>query len=583
MVAVAFFPRSLPNETISSRIGRFHIVSGNRTPGATFAQLGFPVGTVDHIVSPYLEAMARSLPGDPQANFATLIQQNTLLPLFKPFLGKRSQPDDGDIISRLPRRVVGNQGESHLCVECIKEAKAEFGFGYWMRTHQAPGVTACWKHGCQLISSCTQCHFPFQRRGKCLTAPWHPCEHCALEIDSMPVKAASEHERNYARYVHDLLELDLEPIAPDLLSTVYRKRIQEMGFVRNTRSTCAAARPPRATAMTKFTDDLIDLLGEDFITKVDRAYAQGRTSFWIRFSIVDGVMDMPLPRHILLGMRLFESPARFRDAVLHAQKEGIPAAPRRVRLAEEDIVLRDQHRARIAKEVKRKGDLQLEDLWRRALRSTSWLMENDRKWLERAIAAPRAAATLAKDDSDPDIKDRQFALQVEERCRELLGKEGRPECITIERLFTALPISSSHYYFRRKELPLLSEQIALCRETTWCLRARRILWAIGQARELGMSPASAIPSLSSVSYYAVKRILAFTRWDIDALARKEINIPAELACAGISVSWQGPGNVPSTEVGGRSYEHQTSRRHNRDTSLLRPAIGIDNAASAAKM
>lgn len=576
MVTATFFPKSLPNETISSRIGRYHILSGNRTSTTTFKQLGFPVGAVDHIVSPYLEAMASRLPGDAATNFVTLIRENTLLPLFKPFLGKRADADGGsDILSRLPRWVVGNHGESYLCIECVKEAKQEFGFGYWMRSHQAPGVSACWKHGCELVSSCSHCEFPFQHRGKCLSAPWYPCKHCAREIDQMPVTPAAEHEKNFARYVQELLQLDMDPIPPDLLSRLYRKRIQELGFVRGAQT--ARDGNPRMTAMTKFTADLTQLFGGEFIAKVDKAYASGRTSFWIRFSVIDGVLDMPLSRHILLGMRLFGTAAAFHAAVLQASKEEAAAIfTKKAPTSADDVVLRDRHRARIVKELKRHGKLQLKDLWRNALRATSWLFENDRKWLEKTLLpGSQVQRDDGKEDEDLSDKDMLYAAQVEARSRELLAKEGRPERITIERLFEPLPISPGSYYARKKELPLLAHQVGLSRESTWCLRARRILWAIGHMQDMDMKPLrSAIPSLSSVSYYAVKRILEFSQWDIDALASRDLNIPAELARVGITLAWQGPGVLSAKDVGGRAYTSQTGRRRNRDTSLLRTGSNV---------
>jgi hypothetical protein len=340
------------------------------------------------------------------------------------------------------------------------------------------------------------------------------------------------------------------------------------------------------TAMTKFTEDLIELFGDDFISKVDKAYANGRTSFWIRFSIVDGVMDMPVPRHILLGMRLFGTAAAFREAVLRAgEEEAVAILPMKHRMLAQDIALRDQHRARIVKELKRHGRLQLEDLWRRALRATSWLVEHDRKWLDRTLSAePQALCCDEKQGDDLSDKDKHYAAQIEARSRELLAKDGRPECVTIERLFTTLPISTSHYYLRKKELPLLAQQLALSRESTWCLRARRVLWAVGQMREMDMTQTwSAIPYISSVSYYAVKRILTITRWDLDALVRKDINIPAELARAGITLSWQGPGEVSAKNVGGRAYAPQTGRRHNRDTSLLRTVTDVAEALPATNL
>jgi hypothetical protein len=242
----------------------------------------------------------------------------------------------------------------------------------------------------------------------------------------MPVTPAVEHENNYARYVHELLQLDMDPIPPDLLSRLYRKRIQELGFVRG--GNTARDGNTRMTAMTKFTEDLVQLFGDEFISKVDKAYATGRTSFWIRFSVIDGVLDMPLSRHILLGMRLFGTAAAFHAAILRASKEEAAAIfTKKAPALADDVVLRDRHRARIVKELKRHGSLQLKDLWRKALRATSWLFENDRKWLEQALLpGSQVQPDGGNEDEDLSDKDMQYAAQVEARSRELLAKGGRP-------------------------------------------------------------------------------------------------------------------------------------------------------------
>lgn len=129
------------------------------------------------------------------------------------------------------------------------------------------------------------------------------------------------------------------------------------------------------------------------------------------------------------------------------QEEAAAIFTKKATAPSDNAVLRDQHRARIVNELKRHGSVQLKDLWRKALRATSWLFENDRKWLEKAhLPGARVQRDGVKEDEDLSDKDLLYAAQIEARSRELLAKGGRPECVTIERLFEPLPITAGSYY-----------------------------------------------------------------------------------------------------------------------------------------
>jgi hypothetical protein len=84
-----FFPASLPDETLISRVSRFHILHGNVTNQLTFRELfDRDTSTVDLIVPVNLNVLANRLPGIPIENIKNLIRTNTLFPLFRPFLGR---------------------------------------------------------------------------------------------------------------------------------------------------------------------------------------------------------------------------------------------------------------------------------------------------------------------------------------------------------------------------------------------------------------------------------------------------------------------------------------------------------------
>lgn len=579
MPTISFFPPSLPDETFNSRIARYQLVSGNRSVATTFKELfkhnNFSLA---QIVPPHLDVLAAQLPGDPNATLNNFLTQNTLLPLFRPFLGTREPGDSQSIcLNRLPRHVVGKHGDAYMCVQCMAEAEDQYGFGYWQRSHQAPGVIACWKHGVLLLKSCPICKLPFQRHLQLLEFPWKPCPQCEHKFDSaIPSQTAAKDAMDYARFVHGLLYAELQPVAPDLLAKIYRQRIQQIGFVWGQKNGGAklvnTSKRLRSTSMTAFTEDLIEKLGHDFIAQVDPAFAAGRTTFWLRLSIVGGVMDMPLQRHILLIMRLFDSATHFQQKIISAEHEPtVTPNPLSRNDLSNDTTVRHQHRQRVIREIKIDPNITLEGLWRKAYRPTAWLFENDKKWLDSAVGHELHTEIIPENASfteEEKLRDLRFAKAVELRASQLVAQDGKPVRVTRQRLLDALPISSSHLKLNSHKYPILSEKIILNRESSWSLSARRLLWAIGELQHLGLNIVwGNIVTIASVSYYALRRIAQFARWNLEDLDRKPINIPHELARVGIGLTWQGPEAASWQEIGGRSYRQITPRRSNKHDSL----------------
>ena len=579
MSAVHFFPQSFSDETLSSRVARYHLMVGNRSSTKTFKQLfEQPNFSLEQIVPPHLATLAASMPGEPAVILQGFLNNNTLLPLFQPFLGKRGHSNEhGSLIDRLPRRVVGKHGDAYLCVQCVDEAAENFGFGYWQRSHQAPGVTACWKHGTLLLSSCPNCRLPFQRRLQLLEVPWLPCTQCGYELSrASTTSVASKNEASYAVFVHELLNANVAPIARDRLAQMYRQRIQKIGFVwgkpldRDT----VSGKQMRTTSMAAFTADFIEYMGGDFIALVDPAYAAGRTTNWLRFSTVDGVMDMPVTRHILLAMRLFGTAAHFVQAITPAADSATTkrvSKERNVQLA--DVEQRDQHRQRILREIKIDPALTLEGLWRKAYRPTTWLFEHDRKWLDNAFTSScRDNSKLQETTADDLLRDREFAEKVKAHARKLVSQSDKPSRITMQKLIDHLPLSYSHLRLHTDKFPQLVDAISRCKESSWSFSARRILWAIEEVQRLGLSlKAGSIVNRTSVSLYVIQKICQFAGWDLEDMAHQPINIPAELAHAGITLTWQGPHSSAWAEIGGRAYKSTTSRITNKvDSSPLYP-------------
>jgi hypothetical protein len=225
-----------------------------------------------------------------------------------------------------------------------------------------------------------------------------------------------------------------------LLAQVYRQRIQQIGFVwgkppLDEKPPRSAAKHNRSTSMTAFTAGFIEFLGADFVAQVAQAYAAGRTTNGLRFSTVGGVMDMPIPRHVLLAMRLFGTVAHFVAAIRMGGHETSPKRTAKDRIEPRaDVELRDQYRQRIAREIKIEPAIASEGLWRKAYRPTAWLVEHDKNWLDAALSKVPNEAVPREVSDEELLRDTRFAEKVEVHARQWIAQGGKPQRITMQKI-----------------------------------------------------------------------------------------------------------------------------------------------------
>ncbi|RQN37192.1 TnsD family Tn7-like transposition protein [Paraburkholderia tropica] len=557
--ALLFFVPSLPDETLQSRVVRHHVLSGNRIEAETFLDLfdSIPFALEQIASPPMLHLADRMGDGSPAAR-QKLLEQNTLWPLFEPFLADGPQPittDIGTLVSRLPRRVVGHHGEARLCPACVREDVNAYGMGYWHRAHHVPGVGVCWRHGGCLLSSCPQCRRPFQFRARLLRQPWHAC-HCGWDVAGAEDTSASDVRGmlDYARFAHDLLNYPLGQVSRLRLRVVYQNRMRELGFGWGSQIQAKA-----------FQEHLIGELGDAFLSAVDPAFASKRMSFWIRLTGGNNsTWDMPITRHLLLAKYLFDTRDRFALALQRVSDED---AVRGTRAAESQSgrsvvsppsTPRAAHRGRIREELSRNPKTTLEDLWRRANRITSWLYEHDRKWLVETLSAPAtdgARRSSSAETASPD--DERFAAHVDTAATELLTRSGKPQQVTKERLLAALPVSVADTPRHRERYPRTLKRVTDNRESTWHFRARRLWWAYAVLSARGDAPPMfEAVVLSGVGLYAAQAIIEYCGWENLLPLAANIDVLEKLSGAGISIKWEGPPAWRGQAIGGRAYQRR---------------------------
>jgi hypothetical protein len=193
-----FFPASFSDETLLSRVSRYHLLTGKRQDETSFLALfGKEGNSVDfsELAPPSLTVLASLLPGDPMVQLGNLLKENTFVPFAIPVT--RSSVEE----------FIGTEfGTSKACLLCLKDDEAMEGVAYLRRSHQLPAVTACWKHGTSLVDACPDCGSHFWRPGKFLTTPVTICG-CGWHASNgrNPVYA-SKAEHEFAIHAYCVLE-----------------------------------------------------------------------------------------------------------------------------------------------------------------------------------------------------------------------------------------------------------------------------------------------------------------------------------------------------------------------------------------
>ncbi len=158
-----FLPTPYPDELLYSVCARFHQRSCNSTTKATVADL-FGGRTVCAVVDLpcHLDYLSGQLPGTVNTP-ERLINENTLLPLYAPFLPRKRLSKliawmKGAHRGGSIRMSIGATASTvpvhrfmRYCPACLEEDAERRGETYWHRSHQVAGVRLCHKHNEWLV------------------------------------------------------------------------------------------------------------------------------------------------------------------------------------------------------------------------------------------------------------------------------------------------------------------------------------------------------------------------------------------------------------------------------------------------
>ena len=549
-----FFPAPFLDESIISQVTRYHILRGHRTEMLTYDELfQAPPFSLTYWVPPYMGRLAKKLPGNTDENHSILIRNSTLLPLFQVF-GKGVHA--GAVV---PRRIVGESGVTHLCLSCLVENMDIYGSPYLHRSHQIPGVTACWKHGTRTIERCPFCKCPFEIPKGLIISPWKNCT-CGRAIDSFSSieECALPIQTEFAKFAKDLL-IGAEAVEPALLVKVYKSRILELGFRRG----------KNQIARTELLAAIQESYDQEHLQKIDCSYRNGHLGSWLHLLHSTSVREVPLGRHLLFTHFLFREAKHFLNSVKLAKLDGSILQNRINRyLPGNETAIRPNSVSKVQAKIELLEMLSefafrhgygLEELWIHQLASMKRLVKLDPDATQNILALlandlPQKEKVQSLQKRTP-LYDRQADENWEKAIQEasvlLYANAEQPVKITKNTLLKRANVKGSCWP-SPTQYPLTYFALEQCCESQWHFYARRIIWMLYKYPEYAGKEAKLVKlsKLESHKGVAVYRCFSHFDWQQRLSSHSTIFV---LQAMGIQKNWHGPNPEKEFYVTGRGY------------------------------
>jgi len=557
--AHSLVPPFLPDEVIISVVGRFHILSGNRTTTATFQELfNCAPFNLSAWIPPHLEMLAPRIGEDMEACTLEILRAHTLYPLLAIFNGLSfpagSRSANSNKATNAPKRLSAEP--TRLCLECLREDLATSGVRYIHRSHQIPGVEVCSKHASPLLYKCPHCECSFSRRSNLALTPWRRCTCKKYVFDSvLPKHEIDPVALSYARFAATLLQSAPHSAVPTrVLVESYRDRARAIG--------CSWGN--EKVSRVRIKSEMEKFYGKDFLRRTDVAYRDDRLSEWLKMLNDYSVTEPPLGRHLLFAHFLFRDAAQFLAAV------GGTGGNERTGSIEQSVVKRraiavgtrkaskpsiEQRIAGLLRELTFHArdipDCSIEDLWKSHYGLMKRLVSLD---LEAITLLRRKLQQVKPKPADPakvprrSEKDGERARSVMSTAAALYASAAKPEKVTINRL--AKEAGWSATALNPHAFPATLRALEEYAESNWHFYARRILWAKLTHKRAAIS---VIRARSGVEYHRSLVLMDFFQ-DVDlSVSYDAETIMRLLAERGIQRDWSGPCPEREFPPAGRRY------------------------------
>lgn len=233
-----YFPTLYDDELLYSVFSRYHYWSGNSHLSHTMEDIFEDKNaSMVYDLPKRLMVLASQLPSGMGVDINSLIDNHTMLPLYRPFLAEERYLRAKDKMMSTNRGgvpIIVGRGSTlvavleklRYCPICVQEDKKDVGEPYWHRSHQVVGVRFCHLHGAWLIESTVTAS---SRNFRYKLIP------LVKEVQGVRFQQTSspqtfEHELTIAETVSELLTGNFHSLS-EILAHKYMEELKKVGLV----------------------------------------------------------------------------------------------------------------------------------------------------------------------------------------------------------------------------------------------------------------------------------------------------------------------------------------------------------------
>lgn len=239
MIDILF--KAYPDEIAYSWFARNIKTSGNLSyTESSYELFGLKVALFNIYYPTHLDFFVEQLPSELRITAETIINENTIFPLFKPFMSvERANKVVNNMKSGDSRRLIGEMGinSGHIfineqkvikvCSKCYREDIEKYGEAYIHRQHQVPGNFIRNKHEIYL----TECLIPFTMSSYFLF------DINDIDVEYLEISDIKESiKKNFIELEEDIkfvLNGGLQDYDLQKINDKYRKMLRKKGYLLN--------------------------------------------------------------------------------------------------------------------------------------------------------------------------------------------------------------------------------------------------------------------------------------------------------------------------------------------------------------
>lgn len=534
-----FFPVGLPDETVGSRISRYHILRGLQSNAMTFKQIfNRPPFRVYTMLPTYLDRLAMKLPGSAEGNLMALRDEGTLVPLLHRFADAPLDVGGALFLTHIRNQQhLGAEAKGvNYCRVCLSEDQKRYGVAYIHRAHQIPGVTVCWRHSTGLFDRCCSCLSKFASSVRIVLFPWIGCV-CGAPLAAFAsdtIDRPSTIAREFAKFAQQILNAPTAAPTSEQLVHIYMQRAAERGL----------GRGGNRSDRKKLYSQIDAFYGSELLSQIDPTWRHATERVWCGLLHPTTIPKQKITRHLVFSFFLFI------DADLFLSRTRDVLSSRGKQATSPDAILlgftpADAKEGTLLYELRHAADLfdyDQHQLWEHHfydMKKLLLMVPNSTifhdvylhvGWPMRSGSATKFRELQLDEDIDR-------ARRIDDIARGMLWENERPVRITRHRLrnFHKLNIS-----FRTAKLPLTRFALYRGAESLWHFAARRVLWILMGITDPATSN-DAIAKKTGLNIAIAKAILIFFPGAPRGCEQSMNTVKAVLAARAIGLNWQGPG------------------------------------------